>query len=51
MRLDEREDSEEEQEIQVQGLTFVVGNDVIDSYGSKYCIAVTDDGRPGVTAG
>ena len=31
--LDEREDPDEEQEIEVEGLPFVVNEDVIDSYG------------------
>ena len=38
--LDEREDPDEEQEIEVEGIPFVVNEDVIDSYGLKYTIAV-----------
>lgn len=34
--LDEREDPDEEQEIEVEGIPFVVNEDVIDSYGLKY---------------
>ena len=37
--LDEREDPDEEQEIEVEGIPFVVNEDVIDSYGLKYTIA------------
>ena len=33
MSLDEREDPDEEQEIEVEGIPFVVNEDVIDSYG------------------
>lgn len=49
--LDERTDATEEQEIQVEGMTFVVGNDVIDSYGPKYSVVVTENDMPGVNAG
>jgi len=49
--LDERADADEEQEIQVEGMTFIVSNDVIDSYGSKYSIAVCENGMPSVKAG
>lgn len=45
---DEREDSDEEQEIQVEGLPFVIGNDVIDSYGLEYSIFVDDHDMPAV---
>ena len=45
--LDEREDPDEEQEIEVEGIPFVVNEDVIDSYGLKYTIALSykDIGR------
>ena len=36
--LDEREDPDEEQEIEVEGIPFVVNEDVIDSYGLKYTV-------------
>lgn len=49
--LDEREDPEEEREIKVEGMIFVVSNEVIDSYGLKYTIGVTENDLPGVTAG
>lgn len=49
--LDERTDASEEQEIQVDGIPVVVSNDVIDSYGTKYSIVVTENGMPGVNAG
>lgn len=51
MSIDEREDPDEEREIQVDGMPFVVSNDVIDSYGLKYNIFVDEKGMPGVTAG
>ena len=49
--LDEREDPDEEQELSVDGVPFVVSNDVIDSYGEKYKIVVNDAGMPEVVAG
>lgn len=49
--MDEREDPDEEQEIQVDGLPFVVSEEVIDSYGLEYSIFVNDTGVPGVSAG
>jgi|GEM_PF-529984 Uncharacterized conserved protein len=48
--LDEREDPEEESEVTVDGIPFVVSSDVIDSYGKKYSIASLECGTPGVTA-
>lgn len=50
MSLDEREDPDEEQEIEVDGLPFVVSNDVIDSYGLKYSITVDEHSMPSVSA-
>ena len=44
--LDEREDPDEEQEIEVEGIPFVVNEDVIDSYGLKYTIAVDEHNMP-----
>ena len=49
--LDEREDPDEECEVTVDGMPFVVSNDVIDSYGEQYSIAAQESGIPGVTAG
>ena len=46
--LDERDDPDEEQEIEVEGLPFVVSNEVIDSYGLKYDIVVDDHNMPSV---
>ena len=43
--IDEREDADEEQEVQVEGLPFV-----IDSYGLKYSIFVGENGVPGVSS-
>lgn len=48
--LDERDDSDEEQETAVAGLPFVVSNDIIDSYGERYSIAVNEQGMPEVKA-
>ncbi len=47
--LDEREDPDEEQEIEVEGIPFVVNEDVIDSYGLKYTIAVDEHNMPAVS--
>lgn len=46
--LDEREDPDEEQEVKVEGLPFVVSNDVIDSYGLVYSVTVGENGIPDV---
>ncbi len=48
--LDEREDPDEEQEVQIEGLPFVVSEDVIDSYGLTYAIFVGENGIPGVSS-
>lgn len=48
--LDEREDPEEEREIKVEGMPFVLSNEVIDSYGLKYTIFVNENDMPGVKA-
>ncbi len=48
--LDERDDPDEEQEIQVDGIPFVVSNEVIESYGEKFSIAEDEAGMPGVKA-
>ena len=48
--IDEREDADEEQEVQVEGLPFVIGSEVIDSYGLKYSIFVGENGVPGVSS-
>lgn len=50
MSLDEREDPDEEQEIEVEGIPFVVNEDVIDSYGLKYSIAVDERNMPAVSS-
>lgn len=46
--IDEREDPDEEQEIKVDGLPFVVSNEVIDSYGEKFSVAADENGMPAV---
>ena len=51
MSIDEREDEDEEQEVQVEGLPIVVSNEVIDSYGSTFSIFVGENNIPGVSAG
>lgn len=48
--LDEREDPDEEQEVQIEGLPFVVNEDVIDSYGLTYTIFVGENGVPAVSS-
>ncbi len=48
--LDEREDPDEEQEVKIEGLTFVVSNDVIDSYGLTYAVFVGENGVPCVSS-
>ncbi len=50
MSLDEREDPDEEQEVEVEGIPFVVNEDVIDSYGLKYTIAVDERNMPAVSS-
>ncbi len=49
--LDERSDVDEEQEVQVDGIPFVVSDDVIETYGSQYNIFAAENGMPGVKAG
>jgi len=49
--MDEREDPDDECEVTVEDLPFVVSNDMIDAYGEKYSIFVLACGTPGVTAG
>lgn len=48
---DEREDPDEEKEIMVDGIPFVVSNDTIDSYGETFTIVVDEHGMPAVKAG
>ena len=48
--LDERDDPDEEKEVQIDGIPFVVSNEVIDSYGLKYSIFVDENDMPGVRA-
>ncbi len=49
--MDEAEDPDEEVYIKVEGLRFVVSNDVIDSYGETYEIYTdTEHNIPGVRA-
>ena len=49
--MDEREDPDEECEVSVNDLPFVISNEVIDSYGEKYSIAPLECGTLRVTAG
>jgi hypothetical protein len=49
--MDEREDPDEECEVSVDDLPFVISNEVIDSYGEKYSIAPLECGTLRVTAG
>lgn len=49
--IDEAEDADEEQYVTVEGLPFVISNDVIDSYGENYEIYThPEQNIPGVRA-
>ena len=48
MGIDERE--EEEQEANVEGIPFIISNDVIDIYGSRYSIDLAENKLPQITA-
>ena len=48
MGIDERE--EEEQESNVEGIPFIMSNDVIDIYGSRYSIDLYENKLPQITA-
>ena len=48
MGIDERE--EEEQEANVEGIPFIISNDVIDLYGSRYSIDLDENKLPQITA-
>lgn len=48
--VDEREDPDEEKEVEVGGLPFVINNEVIDSYGEKFEIFLNESGVPSVKA-
>ena len=50
MGIDEREDEDEEQEVTVEGMPFVINNDVIDIYGSDYDVVLDENGLPKTTA-
>ncbi|WP_446423643.1 ErpA-related iron-sulfur cluster insertion protein [Mailhella sp.] len=50
MGIDEREDEDEEQEVTVEGMPFVINNDVIDIYGSDYDVVLDENGLPNITA-
>ena len=49
MSIDEREDSDEEQEAVFASTPFVVNNEVVDSYGGTYSITLNEDQFPIVT--
>ena len=49
MSIDEREDSDEEQEAVFASMPFVVNNEVVDSYGGTYSITLNEDQFPIVT--
>lgn len=51
MSLDEREDPDDEIETTVEGLPFVIGNEIVDSYGSVYTISADEGGMPRIAAG
>ena len=50
MGIDEREDADEEQEVSVSGMPFVISNDVLDIYGSRYHITLDENGLPHIQA-
>lgn len=50
MGIDEREDADEEQEVMVEGMPFVINNDVIDIYGKRYSIELDENDLPKITA-
>ena len=49
--LDERDDPDEEVEIEVEGIPFLTTHEIIDSYGEKFSITVSDKGTPEIKAG
>ena len=50
LSIDERDELEDEEEITVQGIPFVVHPDVIDTYGAVFSISVCpESGQPKVT--
>lgn len=50
MGIDEREDADEEQELSVDGMPFVINNDVIDIYGQRYTIDLDENDLPKIIA-
>lgn len=50
MGIDEREDEDEEKEVTVEGMPFVVSNDVIDIYGLEYDVTLDENGLPKIKA-
>ena len=48
MGIDERE--EEEQEVNVEGIPFIISNDVIDIYGSRYSLDLDENKLPQIPA-
>ena len=46
MGMDERGDAEDEQEVLCEGMPFVIGNDVIDIYGTRYSISLDENELP-----
>lgn len=46
--IDEREDPDEETEVVVDGIPFVVNNEVIDGYGAVFELFVDDHNMPAV---
>ena len=50
LSIDERDELEDEEEITVQGIPFIVHPDVIDTYGTVFNISIcTESGQPKVT--
>jgi iron-sulfur cluster insertion protein len=48
--IDEREDADEEKEVQIDGMTFLAHNNVIESYGNKFTIFIAECGNLAVKA-
>lgn len=46
--IDERDDPDDEQEVIVDGIPFVISNEVIDGYGETYEFYVDEHGVPAV---
>ena len=50
MSIDERDELEDEETADIDGLPFILHPDVISAYGSRYSIALDKDSVPVVTS-